>query len=330
MPASQGERGSSALIGRLTREAVGVTAEQSLVGAMGCASWRSHDRLREHADLAPFGGTIRSNSGVFRGATSALGLNEVGVTDVVMATMWRFGPRAAAYAVSSTAESNHLGADIAIVHLSSARVLLYQAKLAQLQGVDYVLKSSVTASQVRLLNRRRVRLDGIRYQVTGRVAIYQADHTPFLHRCINEVPFWDLQRWDLWWPRPHLRHIQRNQPSPVVGSLYYDEVLVRCGCSPSGVLASPAPTGPVGTVPVAMTWPWEFDTYEWLGGSSPLDGLDRRAARQGDLDERLPDFRPYEPEVQEISSEVASDFATQLARQLRLPTSQLLHLMVIP
>jgi hypothetical protein len=30
-----------------------VTAEQSLVGAMRCASWRSHYLLREHANLVP-------------------------------------------------------------------------------------------------------------------------------------------------------------------------------------------------------------------------------------------------------------------------------------
>ncbi len=68
---------------------VAVTVEQSLVGAMGCASWRARHGLLEYADLAPVGDVIRGGR---RRAPSVvrprvLGLNEVGVTDAVMATI---------------------------------------------------------------------------------------------------------------------------------------------------------------------------------------------------------------------------------------------------
>src|SRR5258708_26375632 len=99
-----------------------MSAEQSLVGAMGCASWRSHHRLREHAALAPLGGAIQGSKSPKLAHTEVLGLNEVGVTDLVMATIWRFGPQAAAYAVSPGAEANHLGADIAILHQRTSRI----------------------------------------------------------------------------------------------------------------------------------------------------------------------------------------------------------------
>src|SRR6266851_274931 len=102
----------------------GMSAEQSLVGAMGCASWRSHNRLREHAALAPLSGVIRGSASLRLGSAAVLGLNEVGVTDLVMATIWRFGPSAVAYGVSPGAEANHLGADIAIVHTATSRILL--------------------------------------------------------------------------------------------------------------------------------------------------------------------------------------------------------------
>src|SRR5258707_13741160 len=46
------------------------------------------------------------------------------------------------------------------------------------------LKSNVTGNQIRLLNRRRVELQGTTFQVTGRLALYQADVTPFIHRSV--------------------------------------------------------------------------------------------------------------------------------------------------
>jgi hypothetical protein len=164
-----------------------VTAEQSLVGAMGCASWRSHYRLREYAALAqagpdPVAQVIRVDRGSLAIETAAvLDLNEVGVTDTVVAAIWRFGPSAAAYAISSSAEHEHLGADIAIAHLSTSRILLYQAKLAEHKDGKFRLKSPVTKTQVRQLSQRRpITIQGIPYEVTGRLALYQQDLTPYL------------------------------------------------------------------------------------------------------------------------------------------------------
>lgn len=296
---------------------------------MGCASWRSHHRLREHAALAPVGGTIRGGIAPVRGATNVLGLNEVGVTDLVMATIWRFGPRAAAYAVSPTAEANHLGADIAIIHPATARLLLYQAKLAQLESETYLLKSALTISHMRLLNRKYVILDGSRYRISGRLALYQADSTPFLHRCsdLRTTPEW----WAYWWRRG-LPDFEVNQPAPEIGRRYYENVLARCGCSPSGIVASPVPmlSTPLSAVHASATWPWEFETYEWFRGSSPLDDdFGDWGERRMDLRERTPEFEPYRPTVGEVSSEVASEMATQLSQQLHLPGSRRMYVVVL-
>jgi hypothetical protein len=307
-----------------------MSAEQSLVGAMGCASWRSHYRLREHAALAPIGGTIRAGTGPFRGSTSVLGLNEVGVTDLVMASIWRFGPRGAAYAVSPTAEANFLGADIAIIHPATQRVLLYQAKLAHLVLDTFVLKSPVTISQMKLLNRKYLALDGDRYRMSGRLALYQADSTPFIDDCPDVRILGNTEWWDWRW-----RDVPENptpeQSFPEIGRSYYEEILAGCGCSPSGILASAVPhiRTSLPSVPSAMTWPWEFDTYEWLRGTSPLERPSNRSGEQGRAPDGSPEFDRYQPTFADTSPEAASGLAAQLAQQLRLPRTLHLYVVVI-
>jgi hypothetical protein len=303
-----------------------MTAEQSLVGAMGCASWRAHHRLREYAELAPAGGIIRGGP-ISQPSTQhveALGLNEVGVTDSVMATLWRFGPNAAAFAVSPGAESNHLGADIAIVHSGTRRVLLYQAKLAWFDGETFRLKSDAPAAQVSMLARNSVVLDGVDFAVTGRLAAYQADVTPFLGR--GEPFFW-FDEWERLLRRGPLRRDFARRPD--VGRRYYEEVLLD-GCSPSGVLAAPVSGDSiVSTVEPSKCWPWEFDTYEWLRGSSPLDASDvgdgEAAAPAPNLTERVPNFEPYVPAAREQPGVDSQRTALQLATQLNLPVGRLLN-----
>ena len=303
-----------------------MTAEQSLVGAMGCASWRAHHRLREYAELAPAGGIIRGGPTLqpITQRVAPLGLNEVGVTDSVMATLWRFGPNAAAYAVSPGAESNHLGADIAIVHSGTRRVLLYQAKLAWFDGAMFRLKSDAPAAQVSMLARTSVVLDGVDFAVTGRLAVYQADSTPFLGSC---EPFFWFDEWERHFRRgPRRRDFARR---PEVGRRYYEGVL-RDGCSPSGVLAAPiSGDSIVSAVEPSKCWPWEFDTYEWLRGSSPLDTLDEgdseAAASAPNLTERVPSFEPYEPAAREQPEVDSQQTAIQLATQLNLPAGRLLN-----
>ena len=99
--------------------------EQTLVGAMGLASWAARSRLLEYADAATAGGLIKVVRGVpTRAGVGPTTLSEVGVTDAVMATIWATGPTRAAYAVSAAAEAGHLGADIAIVHMATVSHLV--------------------------------------------------------------------------------------------------------------------------------------------------------------------------------------------------------------
>lgn len=309
-----------------------MTVEQSLVGALGCASWRSRYRLSEHAALAPAGGTIQGKASLVLGHTDVLGLNEVGVTDLVMATIWRCGPARAAFAVSQSAEANHLGADIAFLHRSTSRILLYQAKLARLDNGVFALKSPVTKSQVRLLCRQSVALAGKSYQVTGRLALYQIDVTPFRHHC-PPLAF------DMWW----YKHWQGSSVIPTwagsaiardpgLGRSYYEEVL-SYGCSPSGVLATGigANFNPITSILPTETWPWEFDVHEWFQWKSPLGGAGGGTDDDGPLDERVPEFQDYVSRgADSLSSEEVSEIADELANRLGLPANRRLYVVALP
>jgi hypothetical protein len=219
-----------------------VTAEQSLTGAMGCASWRSHFRLREHAALTGVATVIRGANSLRIEHAGVMDLNEVGITDVVMAAIWRFGPRAAAYAISSHAEARHLGADIAIIHQPTSRILLYQAKLASSHDGEFRLKSPVTRQQLTLLRRQRVKIEDTWYQITGRLALYQHDLTPFIDHCLP-LPMPGLWHGP-WQFEPYPFHPGGGtdwSPAPQTGRTYYETFLTRHGCSPSGILAAPRP-----------------------------------------------------------------------------------------
>ena len=309
-----------------------MTVEQSLVGALGCASWRSRHRLSEHAALAPAGGTIQGKRSLALEHTKVLGLNEVGVTDLVMATIWRCGPNGAAFAISAAAEANHLGADIAFLHRRTSRILLYQAKLACLDNGVLALKSLVTKSQVDLLRRRSVKLKGTEYQVTGRLALYQTDLTTFIDRCPCSLHF------DFWWREQWLEQ-RLGLPSmgsaiarePGLGRNYYEEIL-RYGCSPSGVLATGIGAGsnPIKSIVPSETWPWEFDIHEWLRGASPLDGAGGGTDKDRSLDERVPEFQDYVSRgADSLSSEEVLEVADELANQLGLPADRRLYVVAL-
>jgi hypothetical protein len=309
-----------------------MTVEQSLVGALGCASLRSHYRLSEHAALAPAGGTIQGKKSLALGHTNVLGLNEVGVTDLVMATIWRCGPAGVAFAVSQTAEANHLGADIALLHQSTSRILFYQAKLAHLENGVFRLKSQVTKSQVRLLRRQSVVLAGKSYQVTGRLALYQIDLTPFRCYCLPHA-------FDMWW-YTHWQGSGVVPPwvgsatarDPGLGRSYYQEVL-SYGCSPSGILATGigANFNPIKSIAPTETWPWEFDVHEWFQGNSPLGGAGGGTEDDGPLDQRVPEFQNYEQRgAGSLSSEETSEIADELTNQLRLPANRRLYVVALP
>ena len=218
-----------------------------------------------------------------------------------------------------------LGADIAIVHSSTSRILLYQAKLARLDGSQFDLKSDATTDQIALLNQASVTVDGRSYSVTGRLALYQADVTPFLDRCSPDL--WIHWRspwhWGLGWPGASFDRL------PEVGRWYYEEIL-RFGCSPSGVVAAPASgTSPISSVAVTATWPWEFDTHTWLRGGSPVDRA-ASGATDGDMQdlEGAPEFGDYQREPTE-ERDGASAFAEQLADQLSLAETRQLFLILL-
>lgn len=85
-----------------------MTVRQQLVGALSIASWRARYALCEYAALAPVGGIIgggRTGS-PSRDRPTPHGMNEVGVTDAVMATLWRCRPAGATYAVSMPTAAN--------------------------------------------------------------------------------------------------------------------------------------------------------------------------------------------------------------------------------
>ena len=236
---------------------------------MGCASWRSVFRLREHAAIAPASATIHGRRSLSVSPSDVLGLNEVGVTDLVMAAVWRFGPNAAAYAVAQGAEHDHLGADIAILHRATSRILLHQAKLAHLSDGTFTLKSEVTAGQVGKLRKRFVVIQDIRYKMSGRLALYQADSAPFLHRWPH--PAWWPEPW-MWQPtgwHPALTNLTWSDRQ--VGRYYYEQMLAFSPCSPGGILSAPVPRGQetVKTIRESATLPWEFGTYGWLRKLDP-------------------------------------------------------------
>lgn len=309
-----------------------MTRAQTLAGAMGLASWRAHWTLAEYASAVTSGGALRSQSSRprFNHALDPLGLNEVGVTDAVLATLWQFGPGGAAYGVSARAENRYFGADIAFVDFASKRILLYQAKLARLVGADLKLKSHVPVSHVGHLTRRTVRIGGGKYAVTGRLALYQTGHTPFLNHCaglpFSRLPFgWPgFLAWRRW-------GLSGGPTGPIVGREYYEDVLLNGSCSPGGVLAAPVTSGggQIDSVPTAQTWPWEFDIFHWHQRMpGPLDPAPQGSGT-GDGERRpddvFPEFTRYTP-AQDGGVQVgdASEFADGLRQALRIPAGHAL------
>jgi hypothetical protein len=302
-----------------------MSAEQSLTGAMGIASWRSHQRLRDHAAVAPLGQMIGGRDAPVVQPATVLGLNEVGVTDLVMAALWRHGPHAASYAVTGPAEHNHLGADIAILRSSAAQIVLYQAKLARLEGAALTLKSPVTEDQLELLQQPTVELEGATYQVTGRLALYQCDHTPYLYRCGPPSWYWPWSEWR--WP------MATSGDALHLGGRYYEQVLATCECSPSGVLAASVATlaAEVVAIDPSSTWPWEFDFYEWNKGNSPLDNPPAGWRLPGDTPPPPPEFSRYIPTGQEaLSAEATATLAAELREQLGMPETTILYIVALP
>ncbi len=237
-----------------------------------------------------------------------------------MATLWRCGPNAVSYSVSSKAEHNHLGADIAFVDRSTHRILLYQAKLAFFDGTDYQLKSKVTAAQAKLLSQKSITLDGSIFAITGRLALYQCDVAPFIW-CCGDDEFFDYWFWRRW-----SSSANRFAPDPTIGRRYYESVLRR-RCSPSGVIACGVRgKSAITSIPGNVVWPWEFDGFEWLQSTSPLDGSSLNTDL--DLQSMTPEFSNYSPVLGDPPN-IDDEYASRIAAALGLPVSQQLHVLVI-
>jgi hypothetical protein len=261
-----------------------MTRCQLLAGALGLASWRARAHLEEYAVAAGNAlrmttkgtqkqGTLRP---IFAGAQRRPQLSELGVTDAVLATIWRFGPDGITHEVAPLAERYYTGADIAFVDGGSRRILLYQAKMAWLSGATFRVKSELKGRQRALLTSAKpLSVAGRDYAVTGRLALYQADHGDSWYDFARSYPAW--------------RHVSLTglEGSPLAGLVedaaaegYYTSVISGAGASPCGVMAGRLAVGStdVGSIGVRDTWPWEYDAYRWCTHQpSPLDDRRRNA-----------------------------------------------------
>lgn len=278
-----------------------------VAGAMGLASWRVRAGLDEYefgraasgAHLAVSAKTLTAGTNV-----TPLALSEVGVTDGAVAALWMFGPKSVAQSVSAPAESHYLGADIAFVDHRTRRLLVYQAKLATWNGVEFVLKSPVTLSQLRLLSASSVPLGGVNYDMSGRIALYQ-NHVHIGHWLPMTMANWRATA---------LAGLTGAIASPkatrALGATYYKSVLSGSyPWSPCGVLDAPIPPRstqphavPVKTVTPGSVTPWEFRFENWWA-----DGLRTQRPRADSVPERDP-----------------GQTAAELREVLRLPEDQAL------
>lgn len=273
--------------------------------------------LADYASAAPLGVTFAGSKQVTVTTPSVLGLNEVGVTDAVMATMWRCGPLRSAASTTGPAEKHHFGSDIAIVDRPQRRLILYQAKLGSLDSRgNFDLKSPVSANQVRLLQQAEVSVAGTTFAVTGRLAIYQTDHLPYTYG--HGIVPWP----GLLWPW---------QKGPSDAIQYFDTFLGPHSFSPCGVMAAAVSAGnsSIRSVPAKATWPWEFDTYHWVHGFTSYVDLPSSETRTSEDAFRPQWVRGDERDAAGRSEEVDFEFAADLRRVLGVPSGYELHVLMV-
>lgn len=298
-----------------------MTRCQLLAGAQGLASWRARAHLEDYADAADRSlrlttrgtrkqGTLRP---VLAGARPRPQISELGVTDAVLATLWRFGPFGITHEVAPRAERYYTGADIAFVDGAGRRILLYQAKVAWLSGASFQLKSELAGHHRALLTATRpLSIVGRDYSITGRLALFQTDHGDSWYDPARSYPAWrhvSLTGLDDW-PMPYLVEDSAAQS-------YYAAVMSHTGASPCGVMSGRVSAGSADmtSVQVRHTWPWEYDAYRWCTHQqSPLDDGRRNA------DNTFPDVDVFEAGDEETSAWETrdlgdvSEFADALAR----------------
>jgi hypothetical protein len=299
-----------------------------LAGAMGIASWRARATLSEYAQAVDIPGSSlnKSQGGVVTGRPEHWSLNEVGVSDAVMASLWRHAPEGMTYVVSSQAESQFLGGDLAIVDGTLA-IRVYQAKLVK--DVDrstneYVLKSPLTHAHSFHLNTGTFDWDGQLHQKTGYLALYQ--------RALPVAPGAREPRRSRWW-----LEAATSVGAPHLGGVYYWDMMAGGRGKPPrmasarGIMAAPVPPLPaqenVDRVEVLGSWPWEYGVANvWSGpasdsssgaesedtGSGADPGTERESAAVAA--EGMPP--PLVESVSPLSTDERQAFSNQLFRDL--------------
>jgi hypothetical protein len=316
-----------------------VTVEQTLAGAMGAASFRVRERMREYAaGVSPTSG-LAASSPQASGSISALSkgldpwsVDERGLTDLVMSTLWWFGPSRAEHvsclAVTQSGESKATGADVAFVDVASHRILVYQSKVAyrHSDGVRFELKNAVKAHHPVLLGKTQLDFNGTSHGFEGRLALYNTAPASESDESDFEPWYWSG---DLFGLRRRLWHsalLTNYSNDPRLGQDLYTQALVRGSWSARGVLAARLPAlDPITRrhLSISATWPCEWDFYAWaLRRSiwSPNGDLDR--AVLSDL------FNQYEQGfVEGPSADEAADVARRLGAS-RLFTNRNLSVIV--
>lgn len=273
-----------------------MTRCQLLAGALGLASWRARAHLEDYTIAA--GNALRlttkgaQKQGTLRpilmGARRRPQLSELGVTDAVLATIWRFGPDGITHEVAPLAERYFTGADIAFVDGANRRILLYQSKVAQLAGATFRLKSTLEGRHRALLTTTSpLAIAGRDYSVTGRLALYQIDHGYSWYDPGRSYPAWRQVSVTGLGGLPMAALVE-----DAAAQSYYRAVMAGTGASPCGVMAGRLAAGStdIGSIGVRHTWPWEYDAYRWCTRrQSPLDDGRRNAEMT------LPEMDAFEP-----------------------------------
>ena len=253
----------------------------------------------------------KAGKGVTAKAAAPASINEVGLTDVAMASLWTHAEAGTTYAVTSKAEANVLGGDLAILD-GAGTLRIYQAKVVEdldLASGEYVLKSSLTVAHTILLNSGTFEWDGRTFPMSGNLALYQ-QHLRVVHG--TRKPHRSV-----WWAAT-----ANSVNAPALGARYYwDMMRPTPMASARGIMAAPVPPLPasnaVDRVSIHSSWPWEYSIANtWAGPAAkpPTADVDGEPSRRNPDDAPPPlaesgDLAPQ-------SQEQRADFASRLFDRL--------------
>ncbi|NPD06522.1 hypothetical protein HN031_17745 [Nocardioides sp. zg-1308] len=291
-----------------------VNAVQRLAGAMGIASWKTRATLKEYALASDAAGRIleKKGAGVATAVPSRWSVNEVGVTDGSMTSLWRHAQVGSTYAITSQAESQVLGGDLAIVDGADS-LRIYQAKLVERVDTatnEYVLKSPLTHAHTFLLHTGTFDWDGRTFKKRGFLALYQQD--------LGLIPGTRTPTRSVWWAAT-----ATSVNAPPLGAVYYWDMMGGTQRNPArmasarGIMAAPIPPLPapkkVDRVPLLDSWPWEFFVANvWTGPSAGGDSDDASPRSSQRYFEGAPSPLVVSTGDAVLSSDQRADFAARL------------------